>query len=310
MTEQNLISWLRDRISITDPAVLTGAGPDDCAILDAGSMGKLAVSTDMLIEDTHFDRNSPPHAVGFKAMAAAASDLAASGCRPRWALTALALRRGLGMTWARDFGEGLISCAENLDITLVGGDTTSTSGPVSVCVTICGEPLVGGPVSRAGAKPGNVILVTGCLGGSIRGRHLRPDVRLREIEALLELARVDACMDITDGLALDLWRMMQESGTGAILREEMIPIAKAAGQLSRESGKSPLEHALGDGEDFELLICVQQDDWPKISGQWRELLPGTPLTAIGEVTTEKSLRLQDGHGRCRELLPQGYEHEF
>ena len=310
MSEHSLIAWLRNRIQITDPAVLTGVGPDDCAILDASAMNRLAISTDMLVEGTHFDQNIPAQAIGFKAMAAAASDLAASGCRPRWALCALGLRRGLGTHWAREFGEGLISCAEDLDISLVGGDTTSTDGPVSICVTVCGQPLAGGPVTRGNAKPGDAILVTGSLGGSIQGRHLRPVVRLQEIEALLNLAQVNACMDITDGLAMDLWRMMQESSTGAILEAEAIPLSPAALDLSKESGKSPLEHALRDGEDFELLVCLQQDDWPEVAGKWPEFLPNTPLTRIGEVTSEKSLWLAGKDGQRQELLPQGYEHDF
>ncbi len=310
MTEEQLLSWLRTRLHTRDARVRIGAGPDDCAILDVAPAAPLAVSTDLLLEGTHVAADVPPHRMGWKAMAAALSDLAASGCRPRWALAGVALRRGAGESWAEDLAEGLIGCAEQYGVELVGGDITATDGPAAVCVTVLGVPLPGGPVRRDGAQPGDVLLVTGALGGSSVGRHLEPVPRLSEVAALLGLARVHACMDISDGLALDLSRMMRESHTGAVLKAEQIPIHAEALELARVSGRTPLVHALEDGEDFELLLAMAPEDWASVRPHWPPEGFDTPLTLVGEVLAGEGLSVEDAAGERRTLSPRGYEHAF
>ncbi|MCC8189794.1 MAG: hypothetical protein LIP77_04030 [Planctomycetes bacterium] len=204
MHENALVESLRHRFATADPSVLAGCGPDDCAHLVAASPS-LAVSVDAFAEGSHFLPDTPPAAVARKALGAAASDLAASACRPRWALVSLCLRRGAGDGWATAFADGLAAAAREFGVLVVGGDTVAAATTV-ISVTVIGEPMPGGPVLRAGGNSGDVLVVTGTLGGSLLGRHLRPVPRVREVERLMEfcrslpdMPRPSAMMDLSDG---------------------------------------------------------------------------------------------------------------
>jgi thiamine-monophosphate kinase len=151
--------------------------------------------------------------------------------------------------------------------------------------------------------------VTGTLGGSILGRHLKPEPRLAEAQQLVEMAEIHACMDISDGLSLDLYRMMRASGCGAEVTRGSIPVSDAAIELAKTSGRSPLTHALEDGEDFELLFSVSPVDYDIISNQW----PGNMLariTAIGTVNNSGKIVMVNEDGSGEELTPTGYTHNW
>lgn len=302
MNELDLIDWLRPRLPSRED-VLLGAG-DDCALLATAGLESLAVTTDTLLEGTHFRPADEPRRVGWKSIAVSLSDLAGMGCAPRWAVTGLGLRRGAPEGWAQGFAEGLIAGAEAAEVALVGGDYTTGTGPTSVTLTAIGSPFSGGPLRRDGARPGDVLVVTGALGGAAAGRHLDVALRLAESRALCATGAVRAMMDLSDGLALDLRRLCRASGVGAAVRAEDVPVhadARAA------SGGTPLGRALGDGEDFELLAAVRPDRWPAVRRAWD--LP-TPLTAIGEVTGEaEGLRLIDADGTPRPWPQGGYVHD-
>src|SRR5262249_22444807 len=147
---------------------------------------------------------------------------------------------------------GLREVADQFDTAIVGGDTNSWDGPLVINVAVLGEPGPGGGIRRSGAKEGDWLLVTGPLGGSIQGKHLDFTPRVREALALAGCAKLRAMIDISDGLAADVAKLCTESGCGAVLRAEAIPVSEAARQMS--DGRTPLEHALGDGEDFELVF--------------------------------------------------------
>lgn len=207
--------------------------------------------------------------------------------------------------------------AERWQVSLVGGDTVSAKAATMVTVTVVGEPLPGGPLLRSGAKPGDILAVTGSLGGSIVGRHLAPEPRLREIRALMDFCRdfgeyPTAAMDISDGFALDLSRLCRESKVGAVVDARAIPIAPDARTLAETSGQSPLEHALGDGEDFELLVTMPPRVWDSFQqSPAAHAYPGrAQFTRVGAITAESGLFLLGDNGESAPLLPRGYEHQW
>ncbi len=322
MNENQLLAALRSLFATSDPSVLVGSGPDDCAHLEL--MGRrLAASTDAFVEGSHFLPDAPAREVAAKALGASLSDLAASGCRARWALVSLCLRKGLPPGWAGEFAEGLAASAMKFGVAVVGGDVTASPAGTFVSVTVLGEPLAGGPILRGGAKPGDVLAVTGELGGSLLGKHLRPEPRLREMELLMEYCGregggilPDAAMDISDGLALDLARLCRESGVGAILEAERIPVSAAARRAAAESGRPPLDHALSDGEDFELLLALPPALWDGFtaflaSPAGRRAAAGlAPFVRVGETAAGEGLLMRGADGALRPLAPKGYEHQW
>src|SRR5262249_6123317 len=208
-------------------------------------------------------------------------------------------RRG-GRALAEELYTGLREVADAFDTAIVGGDTNSWDGPLVISVTLLGEATGRGPVRRSGARPGDWLLVTGPLGGSIRGKHLDFTPRVREAQRLHELVDLHAMIDISDGLAADLGHVCAESGCGAVLSAEVIPIAPDARQMG--DSRSPLEHALQDGEDFELVFAVSPQDGRRLVES--QPVPGIILTRIGECLAA-GLWLEEG-GVRRPLEPRGY----
>jgi thiamine-monophosphate kinase len=202
---------------------------------------------------------------------------------------------------------GIQKMAEKYEVDLVGGDTNAWAGPLVISVTVLGEMTSRGPVLRAGARPGDVIMVTGPLGGSLhRGRHLRPEPRIREALALHEITELTAMIDISDGLSSDLPHILEESGElGAILDADSIPIHPDALDQSQGDGISAIEHALNDGEDFELCLTIA----PELA---RKVLENPPesvtLYPVGVVTPDPGLRLRDSGGQIVIVHPRGFDH--
>jgi thiamine-monophosphate kinase len=305
--EFGFISWLRARTQLSS-RVLTGPG-DDCAVLTPSAQPVL-ITTDMLMDGTDFliDEIGPRRA-GRKAMAANLSDIAAMAGVPTAAVVSVALPRQTGIAgmtsseFARELYQGLRAAADPFDVPIVGGDTNSWQGPLVVSVTALGESTARGAVSRSGARPGDWIFVTGPLGGSILGHHLDFTPRVREALALNAAVQLHAMCDLSDGLSADLNHILEESRCGAMLLAEAIPVSDAARELSRGSGKSPLQHALGDGEDFELVFTVSPEDGER-------LLQNPPvhgLVKIGECV-ETGLWLEQ-NGVRQPLQPTGWVHE-
>lgn len=305
--EFRLIESFRQAVRIT-PGVRTGIG-DDTAVVERPD-GQVLLAADMLLEGVHFDlATTTPGEIGHKALAVNLSDIAAMAGTPRYALVSLALPRrfshGDGTRFAKQLFAGLQSLAATFDTAIVGGDTNSWDGPVVVNVAITGEVSADGAITRDGAEPGDWILVTGALGGSIKGRHLNFIPRVNEALTLRETNRLHAMIDVSDGLVADLYHLLEESGVGAILDQTAIPISQDATTLPDE--KSPLEHALGDGEDFELLFTVSAEDGARLMASNPLSIP---LSHIGEITTGDSCRLKDETGQ-EQLLPRlGWSHRI
>src|SRR2546421_93566 len=245
-SEFAFIDWLRRR---TPSSARVRIGPgDDTAALDWPTDTACLVTTDMLLEGSCFRLDEAgPRRVGRKAMAVNLSDIAAMAGRPVAAVVSVGLPKRGGRALAEELYLGLRELADEFDTAVVGGDTNTWDGPLTISVTVLGEPGPAGVVRRKGARPGDWLLVTGPLGGSIRGKHLDFTPRVREAVALASLVPLRAMIDVSDGLALDAGRLCAESDCGAVLWAEQVPVSDAAQAMN--DGRSPLQHALGDGED-------------------------------------------------------------
>lgn len=316
MLENDLLAQLPELFASGDPSVIIGSGPDDCAHVCSPDR-RLALSADAFAENVHFLPGDSPEDVAVKSLCAAVSDLAASACRPLWALVSLCLKKNAPQDWAGRFAVSLAEVARRYNLTVVGGDVTSAPSDTVISVSVVGVPLPGGPLLRSGAKPGDVIVVSGRLGGSILGRHLRPEPRVAEIAALMKfcadsagaVAFPTACMDISDGLALDLSRLCRESGVGAVVESGLVPVSDAARELAGRSGKEPIRHALSDGEDFELLLTMPSSTWHAFARE-QAALGESLFTRIGGITENGGLEMVDVLGVRQPLTPEGYQHQW
>jgi thiamine-monophosphate kinase len=306
--ERDLIRWLRRRLP-PHPLVRLGPG-DDAAVLRLSGVDECVVTVDMLTDHVDFElAEVDPRRVGRKCLAANLSDLAAMAARPLAGVVALCLPRQGAMGLAVALFEGLIPLAEQYDLAIAGGDTNTWDGPLAVSITLLGEVTDRGPLRRGGARPGDRIVVTGSLGGSILGRHLDFEPRVAEALELHARYELHAGIDISDGLSLDLAHIIEESGCGAVVRADAVPTSDDARRLAEEldDGSTALDHALGDGEDFELILAAPPDAARQMLAQ-----PplGVRLTDVGEFVAESGLWIAGADGARRPLEPRGWEHQF
>jgi thiamine-monophosphate kinase len=289
-------------------------GPgDDAAVLRLADGAECAVTVDLLTDGVDFRIGEvAPGRVGRKALAVSISDIAAMAARPLAAVIALALPRRGGKQLAIGLYEGLIPLAEKYDMSIAGGDINSWDGPLVISTTVIGQITARGPLCRHGARPGDRIVVTGQFGGSILGRHLDFDPRVDEALWLTENYDLRAGIDVSDGLSLDLSRLAAESGCGAVIDLALVPVADAARELSRQQGateaeldSAALEHALSDGEDFELILAVAPEDAAQMIAD--QPLSIT-LTDIGQFIDQRGLWQIDADGRRCPLEAKGYLH--
>jgi thiamine-monophosphate kinase len=307
-------------------------GPgDDAAVIEPVRGALEVVTTDAQLEGVHFDRRFvPPDAIGHRALAVNLSDLAAMGARPRAALLSLALPDSLEIAEFDRIVDGLLALAGRHGVVLIGGNITRTSGPMVLDVTAIGSVHRRRTLTRAGARPGDEVYVTGTLGegacgllrlrdavkgaagaGSIEQEqeramwYLRPDPRIRAGVLLAGNRAATSCMDLSDGLADGVRQIAQASSVGMTLNAADIPITAESRQWLSRSGRDPLEVALRGGDDFELVFTAR----PRQAGRLRNVrrqLGDLPITRIGVVTRAPRLLIKDQRGE-REL-PEGYEH--
>lgn len=306
--ESELIAHLRRRLP-SHPLLRLGPG-DDAAVLDMAGVEQCVVTVDMLTDHVDFElAKVDPRLVGRKALAVNLSDMAAMAGRPLAAVIAAVLPRRGGFDLAVAIYEGLLPLAEKYGVAIAGGDTNSWDGPLAISVTLLGQVTADGPLRRGGARPGDRIVVTGSFGGSILGRQFSFEPRVAEALDLNHRYRLHAGIDVSDGLSIDLAHLAEESGCGVLVRTEAVPIADDARRLTEQlaDGSTPLEHALGDGEDFELILAVPPEESRRMM---RDQPLAVPLSVIGEFTKETGLWRVDAPGVRRELVPQGWQHDF
>lgn len=325
VTEFGLIAAIARRVG-THPHVPVGIG-DDTAVLTIPPGRHLLAACDSLVADVHF-RIRPDHgyAIGRKALAVNLSDIAAMGGRPAFALLSLAVTPDVPRAFLWDVVRGLADEADEFGVALVGGDTVAAPRDFAIHVTVLGHVEAGKAVTRKGARPGDLLWVTGHLGAAAAGlalleqpdasvppevreplvrRHLQPRAR---VEAGEELAQgiATAMMDISDGLAGDVRHLCRESGVGAVIDARRLPIAEETRAAARALGGDLLGWALGGGEDYELVFTAPPGALPGDG-----VLPrsGTPVTVIGEIVpASEGITLIDSRGRRRALQIHGYTH--
>lgn len=291
MSEASVLEYLR-RTAAPDSRIAIGIG-DDLAALRWNANDLLLVGADQVLEGVHFDlKIHTPRAVGRKVMNRNLSDCAAMACIPVAAIATLAIPRGTGESMAIEIIEGIREAGALFHCPLAGGDTGSWAGPLAVTVSILARSAGIDPAQRSGARVGDKLYVTGPLGGSILGRHMAFTPRIDWAIELASLCEIHAMLDVSDGLSRDLKRLCDASGTGAVIEAARVPIHDDAKRVT--DARSPLEHALHDGEDHELLFASPRCDHPH-------------AIEIGEVVSGGGIFLKQ-HGSAVPLDPLGWDH--
>ncbi len=264
---------------------------DDCAVVEfRGAKDLLVLKTDCVVERIHFQPNADAAIVGWKAMMRPLSDFAAISGVPQFALVTLIVPAAKSTSWVRKLYRGLKRAAARFDVTIVGGETSATRGPVAISVSVSGFVERNRWVSRSGGKRSDDLFVTGRLGGSLRGKHLRFVPRIQESRWLTKNFRVHAMMDLSDGLGADLPRLARASKLGFMIDKEKLPLASGA----------TISNAISDGEDYELLFATSPPDRSRLQRTWREKFPRLPLTRVGSLVHPSSF--------IPHPFPRGYVH--
>lgn len=327
--ELQIIDELRAALPAPAPWVEQAIG-DDCAVLRQGA-SSLLLTKDLLVEGVHFRRcDLSAQQLGYKALAVNVSDVAAMGGEPAAALLGLGVPPGVPAEWVRGLRGGLLECAAEFGVDIVGGDTVAAPGGVVLSVTLVGRAAPGEAVLRSGGRAGDVLAVGGALGGSAAGLSLllaglqggegrgdadelaacaahvrpRPQVALGRLLATRGLAT--AMLDVSDGLLLDLSRLCAASGVGARVDPALVPLPSWAQRLARRRGADALQWALQGGEDYVLLFSVSPQHWETLVQACAEL-PGPAPVAIGALQAEAGLWLGPA-GEAHAVEPRGYEH--
>jgi len=284
--ETKLITEITRWLGSTSPKSPRGIG-DDCAVFSGTPRDQL-ITVDPVIYGEHFDDRIPARGVGAKLFNRNLSDIAAMGGRPRAAVIALAMSKQVKIEWLRDFYRGIANLARRYNVPIIGGDVAHQAEGFTASMTMLGEASKKRVVSRSGAKVGDWIFVTGRLGGSRLAWHWKFTPRIAEGQWLATRAEVHAMMDISDGAAKDLLAL-QPKGSRIALSEAAIPISRSAQQQSALSGHPPLEHALTDGEDYELLFAVSSRTAPeKFVQEWHRQFK-SPLTCMGRFVKTRAV---------------------
>jgi thiamine-monophosphate kinase len=338
--EDRFLERLRERVPKPGPQVKLGIG-DDAAALVMPDGEQALVSTDVLVEGVHFTRQTlPPRFIGRKAVAINVSDVAAMGGRPLAVLLSLMTPVDSGVGELLELFDGFIERARELGVDLVGGNLSSSPGPMVVDVTIIGASHGGKLLRRRGARAGEAVYVSGKLGASAEGlrllnaglafsasgalivpsalrsgplplaeqclrAHIDPEPRVELGKFLCERGIASACIDLSDGLAQDLNRLCAASGVGSRIEEGSLPIHPGVLAWERLRKKPPLELAVAGGEDYELLFTSRHE---RRLEEWRQE-EKVPLTRIGRVTkSSERVRLVTREGRERALEHTGWDH--
>jgi thiamine-monophosphate kinase len=327
ITEDALIERISRHLASGErraPATLRLGIGDDAAILRPGARSDWVISTDFSLENVHFRLDShPPQAIGYRALARAASDLAAMGAHPEFFLLSLSLPERHTGRWLDRMLSGMAQASRRLRLHLVGGDTTRWP-MVAIAITVIGRTRLGRAVRRDGARPGDHLYVSGRLGAAALGlalisrrqrrlaaarrdapllrAHLYPAIPLDLGIHLAESRLATAMMDLSDGLSTDLARLVRASGVGARVFSGSLPAVRVPVRLAR-LGLDPLKLALDGGEDYGLLFTVSPSRVSEIPRAFR----GTTITRIGEIVPGHALELVDPAGRAQPLQPGGWD---
>ncbi len=323
--EAGLLATIERIVRAADPSVIVGIG-DDGAVLRPSGSRVLVATTDMLVEDVHFKlAYASAYDIGWKTLAVNLSDIAAMGAIPRHALVSLAVPSHLALSWVESLYQGISAVGAPFGVTVVGGNLAQSPGPIIVDATVLGEVEEDCVVRRTGARPGDRLLVTGTLGASAVGRsllergagrsddngfaaaHLRPTPRVHEGRVVALSRWASAMMDLSDGLATDLWRMCEANRLGVSIDGAAIPVDPRTQDLAKRTNVDAFEAAMFGGEDYELLIAVPPAHTDALATRVRVDV-GTSVAVIGEfVDLVQGRRVKRG-GKWIPLEPRGWDH--
>jgi len=271
-------------------SVVTPAG-DDCALVEVrGARDLLVLKTDCVVERVHFTSAASAAEVGWKALMRPLSDFAAVSAVPEFALVTLMAPSATPATWVRRLYGGLNRAARRFEVAIVGGETSRTAGPIAVAVTVIGFVERRRRVLRSGGKDGDDLFVTGRLGGSLHGKHLRFVPRIHESRWLTKNFRVHAMLDLSDGLGSDLPRLARASKLGFKIDKESLPLTPGC----------KIDNAISDGEDYELLFAISPRERDRLQASWRKKFRHLRLTRIGSLNQKSKIK--------NRKLPGGYVH--
>ena len=327
--EHAVIQKIRERVPPASAEVMLGIG-DDAAVLEPERNTLTVVTTDVLVEQVHFDRTfTPMDAVGHKALAINLSDVAAMGAIPRHALLSLAMPAAMTVGDLDTLLDGLLALARTQRVDVVGGNVTQSPHSLFIEVTVMGSVKRRRVLSRQGARPGDDLYVSGEIGGaaaglaalqmptdganasdaSVRGasqdRYLRPDPRVRLGSQLGRNRAARACIDLSDGLADGVRQLAAASSVGAVVDAQQIPIASEVTRFFEASGADPITAAVTGGEDYELLFTAPRAFARRVAAARRHA-GGVPITRIGQITKDPAVLLR--RGDREEQMPEGFEH--
>ena len=301
---------------------------DDCAVFRTSSGRVLLLTTDMLVEDIHFLRNSiTPYQLGRKAIAVNLSDIAAMGGRPLVILISLAVPAQTEVDEIKELYRGMSDICGLYGVNIVGGDTVASPDNLIINVSLVGDANEQEVLYRSGARPGDRIYLTGTIGDSSAGlsilKHkISPQDYLREYfikahnepEPLIKTGKViagsrlaSAMIDLSDGLLSDLGHICEESEVGALLDRKTIPLSQELKSLAAHAGFDPLDFALSGGEDYVLLVTVPAAKTPDFEQAYKDRT-SSPLFLIGDIREGKGIRIMNENGSLQDLVPKGFDH--
>jgi thiamine-monophosphate kinase len=287
--EDRLLGELLSRLSI-GKEVVNGPG-DDCAVVESRDHQSLLVfKTDCVVAGMHFLPTADARHVGWKAMMRPLSDFAATSAVPQFALITLIAPAQTKVEWVKRLYRGLGQAAKRFKVSIVGGEVSSTSGPVAISVSVVGFVERNRCVSRRGGQAGDDLFVTGRLGGALKQKHLQFIPRIVESRWLTRNFSIHAMMDLSDGLGADLPRLAKASRVGFAVEMENLPLARGA----------KIENAISEGEDYELLFAISRRERNCLLRSWRKKFPRLMLTRIGSFCQLST--------RNHQILPRGYTH--
>jgi thiamine-monophosphate kinase len=319
--EFNLIKRMSTILGNPTRHVIAGIG-DDCAVLNPTTNKFQLVTTDMLVEDVHFRLSTAtPFQIGWKSIAENISDIASMGGEPTYAFVSIGFPRNITVEFVDEIYLGMKEITKEYGVDIVGGDTVS-SFKMIINITLLGEVDVDSYVLRSGARRGDLICVTGDVGGSSAGleilhrelkidgteKHLMPRPRICEGQLLAKSHYVTAMIDISDGVASEIHHICEQSKTGAQIYTKDIPLSPNVLSVADAIGKNPYDFALFGGEDYELLLTCQPDKFQILQGLLRENCL-TPLACIGKILdASSSITIEDKDHKVTSLPPKGYDH--
>jgi len=287
--EDQLLGQLLPDLPLAKAAV-RGPG-DDCAVVKTRDRHSFIVlKTDCVVAGVHFLATANARDVGWKAMMRPLSDFAATSAVPQFALITLIAPEQTKVGWVEELYRGLRRAAKRFKVSIVGGETSSTPGPVAISVSVVGFVERGRCASRGGGKAGDDLFVTGRLGGAIKQKHLQFVPRIAESRWLTKNFSIHAMMDLSDGLGADLPRLAGASGVGFTVETDNLPLTHGAN----------IDDAISKGEDYELLFAIPPRDRNRLEREWRKKFPKLPLTRIGSLSQLSR--------KNNQLLQRGYVH--